>query len=180
MAAKTYLKVGRPAPDFTIADAKGSTFRLADYKGKQSVVLVFLRYVGCPICQLALHDLKDTYDQFKTRGAEVVAFVQSPRETIEKSGDLSAFPFRLITDPDGEIYKIYGVGDRGIAGIINANTVLRDVQAIARGYKQGKMEGNMWQLPGDFIVDKNGFLKLARIGKNAGDNLRPDQLLEYL
>jgi thioredoxin-dependent peroxiredoxin len=180
MGRTTFLKVGMKAPDFTMADAAGGQFALSDYRGKSSVVLVFLRYAGCPICQLALHDLKEAYDEFKARGAEVAAFVQSPQETINKSGDLSVFPFRLIPDPNETIYKLYGVASGSFVDMLHPQTVLRGIQAVAHGHKQGKMEGNQWQLPGDFIVDKDGVLKLARVGANLGDNLPPLQLLSYL
>ncbi|MFA6448477.1 MAG: peroxiredoxin-like family protein [bacterium] len=180
MSKNTFLKVGQMAPDFTMDDATGGRFALSDYKGKGSVVLVFLRYAGCPICQLALADLKDAYDEFKARGAEVAAFVQSPPDTIKKSGDLSVFPFRLIPDPNETIYKLYGVAGGSFFDMLHPQTVARGIQAVAHGHKQGKMEGNQWQLPGDFIVDKEGVLKLARVGKNLADNLPPQQLLTYL
>jgi hypothetical protein len=35
--------VGQPAPDFTLPDAAGRPVRLADYRGKKPVVLVFYR-----------------------------------------------------------------------------------------------------------------------------------------
>ena len=35
--------VGQPAPDFTLPDATGRAVRLADYRGRQPVVLVFYR-----------------------------------------------------------------------------------------------------------------------------------------
>ncbi len=180
MTKQAVLRAGMPAPDFDARDAVGERFALSDYKGSKSVVLVFLRYAGCPICQLALHDLKDAYAKFSARGAEVAAFVQSPPETIRKSGDLSTFPFRLIPDPQGKIYDLYGVGGGGMLGIVHPQTIAKGLKAVARGYKQGKMEGNQWQLPGDFIVDINGILKLARVGANAGDNLPPGELLANL
>jgi hypothetical protein len=37
------IKVGEPAPDFTLADASGKPVALADYRGKKPVVLVFYR-----------------------------------------------------------------------------------------------------------------------------------------
>jgi thioredoxin-dependent peroxiredoxin len=38
---KTHLKVGDPAPDFTLPATDGKTYKLSDFKGKKSVVLAF-------------------------------------------------------------------------------------------------------------------------------------------
>ena len=37
----TTLKVGMPAPDFTLNDTAGKPVKLADFKGKKNVVLAF-------------------------------------------------------------------------------------------------------------------------------------------
>jgi cytochrome oxidase Cu insertion factor (SCO1/SenC/PrrC family) len=37
------IKVGEPAPDFTLQDQHGKTVSLSDYRGKKKVVLVFYR-----------------------------------------------------------------------------------------------------------------------------------------
>ncbi len=38
---KTHLKVGQPAPEFTLTDTEGRQVKLSDFKGKKNVVLAF-------------------------------------------------------------------------------------------------------------------------------------------
>lgn len=46
--AKASLKVGDSAPDFTLPDQGSATVRLADFRGKKSVVLAFYIRAGTP------------------------------------------------------------------------------------------------------------------------------------
>jgi cytochrome oxidase Cu insertion factor (SCO1/SenC/PrrC family) len=40
-APQTQLKVGDPAPDFSLTDTEGQTVKLSDFRGKKNVVLAF-------------------------------------------------------------------------------------------------------------------------------------------
>ena len=40
-APQTQLKVGDPAPDFTLTDTNGEAVKLGDFRGKKNVVLAF-------------------------------------------------------------------------------------------------------------------------------------------
>ena len=42
-ATTTVLRIGEPAPDFTLPDATGRPVSLAEFRGKKPVVLVFYR-----------------------------------------------------------------------------------------------------------------------------------------
>ena len=37
------IKIGQPAPDFTLEDMDGKNLTLSDFRGKKTVVLVFYR-----------------------------------------------------------------------------------------------------------------------------------------
>ena len=37
------IKVGQPAPDFTLEDMDGKNITLSDFRGKKTVILVFYR-----------------------------------------------------------------------------------------------------------------------------------------
>jgi peroxiredoxin Q/BCP len=41
LSAADALKVGDPAPQFSLSGSDGNAYRLASYKGKQAVVLVW-------------------------------------------------------------------------------------------------------------------------------------------
>ena len=41
VAPTTHLKVGDPAPDFTLSNTKGEKVKLSDFRGKKNVVLAF-------------------------------------------------------------------------------------------------------------------------------------------
>jgi cytochrome oxidase Cu insertion factor (SCO1/SenC/PrrC family) len=38
---RTQLKVGQPAPEFSLTDTEGKEVKLSDFKGKKNVVLAF-------------------------------------------------------------------------------------------------------------------------------------------
>ena len=41
VAPRTHLKIGSPAPDFTLTDTQGKPVKLSDFQGKKNVVLAF-------------------------------------------------------------------------------------------------------------------------------------------
>ena len=110
------LKVGDQAPDFTLQATDGKTYKLSDFKGKQSVVLAWFPKAftqGCTIeCKsLAEHgDLIQKYD--------VTYFMASvdPLDLNTKFAAEHKADFPLLSDPTKETAKAYGVlNERGVA-----------------------------------------------------------------
>jgi thioredoxin-dependent peroxiredoxin len=108
-AAAADLSVGDPAPDFTLAATDGKTYHLADFAGKQTVVLAWFPKAytsGCTIeCKsLAEHgDLIEQYD---------VSYFMASVDPLEKNQGFAAeqqAEFPLLSDPDKTTAKAYGV-----------------------------------------------------------------------
>ena len=72
------LKVGAPAPDFTIPASQGGkefTFRLADALKKGPVVVYFYPAAFTKGCSLEARAFAEAMPEYQARGASVIGFV---------------------------------------------------------------------------------------------------------
>ncbi|EGB16252.1 alkyl hydroperoxide reductase/ Thiol specific antioxidant/ Mal allergen [Pseudodesulfovibrio mercurii] len=66
------VKVGDPAPDFTLREIKGGTVSLHDYLGKKNVVLSFVPAAWTPVCSDQWPGYNLALDMIHDLGAEVI------------------------------------------------------------------------------------------------------------
>ncbi|MBA3564409.1 MAG: peroxiredoxin [Gammaproteobacteria bacterium] len=101
-------EVGESAPDFRLQDQTGEWRSLDDYRGKW-LALYFYPKDDTPGCTTEACEFRDNIFAFREIGAEIVGVslddVESHREFAEKYH----LPFTLLSDPDGEIARTYGV-----------------------------------------------------------------------
>src|SRR5262245_17526044 len=97
-AGRTPLSRGAPAPDFALLDADGNTVRLADFRGKSAVLLVFYPGDHTPVCTRQLCEVRDWSAPLKEKG--IVAFGVNPAPTSmhESFRRTYSLPFPLLTD----------------------------------------------------------------------------------
>ena len=103
------LKVGDPAPDFTLPDRNGRQIRLNDYRGKKPVVLYFYPKDDTPGCTKEACTFRDQYEDFKDAGAEVIGVSSDSGESHARFADKYRLPFVLLSDRDGSVRRQYGV-----------------------------------------------------------------------
>lgn len=102
------LETGVEAPDFTLADVQGRTVRLSDYRGRKHVVLVFNRGFTCPFCRRHLAQLRQDYQKFVEREAEVVVVGPDERKAFARRWQREGIPFVGLPDPEHRVADLYG------------------------------------------------------------------------
>ena len=107
------LKVGDGAPDFelTIGGGKG---RLSDHRGKIVVVYFYPRDFT-PGCTTEACNFRDNFDDFKSRGIQVIGVSVDSENSHKKFVEKYDLPFPLAPDGSKEISKKYNVLGLGSA-----------------------------------------------------------------
>lgn len=172
---KKKLAAGMKAPDFKFSSPWKKSLKFYDFLGKEKTILIFLRYMGCPICQMKISEIRSNWDEFKKRKLNVLVVLQSEAENVisvkgaKKPLKEKDIPFTIVLDPKEEIFKLYGVLPGSIFRYITPGTIKKAMQSKKLGFKHGASEGKELQLPAVFIMDKKKKIGYAYYGKNVSD-----------
>ncbi|MGE5756406.1 MAG: peroxiredoxin [Planctomycetaceae bacterium] len=131
MAASDGVRVGEPAPDFTLPSATGEPVSLGDFRGKSEVVLFFYPKDNTPVCTAEACSFRDSYEAFREAGAEVIGVSADSVESHRRFAGRHRLPFRLLSDADGALRARYGV-PRTLGLFPGRVTYLIDKRGIVR------------------------------------------------
>ena len=130
-------KVGAKAPMVQGQDQDGKTIKLADYVGKQPVLLYFYPKDDTPGCTKEACGLRDRMADLKKDNVQVIGVSFDSADSHKKFIAKHNLNFPLLADTDGKIADAYGV---------------------RRG------EGKNMARRASFLIDKNG--KIAHVTDN--------------
>jgi len=102
------LEVGMQAPNFTLSDKEGRKVSLSDFSGKK-VVLYFYAKDSTPGCTRQAQAFRDTYEEFVKAGAVVIGISKDSEKSHQRFAEKNELPFILLSDPELEAIKAYGV-----------------------------------------------------------------------
>ncbi|MBR6922720.1 MAG: thioredoxin-dependent thiol peroxidase [Clostridia bacterium] len=102
------LNIGDKAPGFTLKDKDGADVSLSDFAGKK-VVLYFYPKDNTSGCTKQACAFAGAYGQFKKKGAVVIGVSRDSVASHTKFAEKYSLPFILLSDPELEVIKAYGV-----------------------------------------------------------------------
>jgi peroxiredoxin Q/BCP len=132
------------APDFEAKDTDGTTWRLADLRGRK-VILYFYPADDTPGCTREACDFRDSYEDLRNAG--YVLLGASPQGAASHAAFASKYDlnFPLLVDEDTALARAYGVvGEYG------------DYEGVPLRVKRST-----------FVIDEEGTIEQALYGVNA-------------
>ena len=108
-AAAGELKVGDPAPDFSLQASDGRTYKLSDFKGKQAVVLAWFPKAFTQGCTIECKSLAEHGDLIRKYDATYFMVSVDPLEQNKGFAEAQHADFPLLSDPTKATAEAYGV-----------------------------------------------------------------------
>ena len=139
------LKIGQPAPMFVLPDADMESIALAQFQGRNNVVLFFYPRDDAPVCTLEATDFSDHEDEFMRHDCTVIGVSRDECIKHAEFRDKHGISVRLLSDSDGSVCKQYSVWQAKEVDGVKKHGIVRST----------------------FVIDKQGVLRFALYGVNA-------------
>jgi len=102
------LKENTIAKDFKTTDVYGIPLSLESFRG-QKVLLSFMRYTGCPVCNLHVYELLMRKADIDKKNLAIVLVFESSIKSVKKYIKNESLPFAFISDREQSLYNAYAV-----------------------------------------------------------------------
>lgn len=103
-----FPKVGNMAPAFSLLDQDGKKVSLAQFKGKQNVVLYFYPKAMTPGCTVQACGIRDSKKAFAKLDTVVLGVSPDPVAKLGKFIEKQDLNFTLLSDEDHAVAEKYG------------------------------------------------------------------------
>ncbi len=172
------LKQGDKIKNISLQAIDGIIFNLDNLKGKP-FMLSFLRFATCPFCNLRINQLVKRFDELGD-DFTIVAIFDSPFDHLVRHAAKHEAPFPILADETKKYYKEFGIEQSFwgmLKGMIGRMPTL--IKGMFKGYIPFPFKGSIITMPADFLIDRNGVVKLAYYGKDEGDHLPFEEVVKF-
>lgn len=127
------VEIGQDAPDFELRDQHKQPVRLSDFRGKKTVVLVFIPFAFSRICTGELCTLRDELDEFQNDDVQVLAITCDSPFANAAWSEREGYAFPVLSDfwPHGATAQAYGVFEEHIGAAVRGSFVI-DREGVVR------------------------------------------------
>lgn len=114
------------APDFDLPGLDGQTVRLSDFRGKKAVFLNFWA-TWCPPCRLEMPTMEKAYQEYKSRGLEILAVSidAGPKSVVKNFLQEFKLSFPALLDPKMEVLSLYRISGIPASFLIDKQGIIR-------------------------------------------------------
>lgn len=127
------VEVGSQAPDFTLPNQDRENVSLADYRGKQAVLVTFYPFAFSGVCTGEFCSVRDDLSAFQNDDVQILAISCDPAPALNAWAAQENYTFPLLSDfwPHGAVAESYGVFHSDL-GFSFRGTFLVDKEGIVR------------------------------------------------
>jgi len=142
------LTEGKKAPDFELLDEEGGKVKLSDFKGRRVVVFFYPKAMTSG-CTREACDFRDEIAAFKRKKVAVLGVSKDKPESQKKFKEKYKLPFPLLSDPDVEVQKAWGVwGEKNmygkkVFGTIRTTVVVGPDGTVEKVFPKVKVDGHV-------------------------------------
>jgi len=162
--------------DFEAENYLGQKFNLNNYRGKK-ILLSFFRGASCPFCNLRIHQLIQRYLDFEKKDIQIITVFAATKEEILSYAGKQDVPFQILADPKMELYKKYGIEESSSGMLKTMINPLKMMKVMFSGFFNMKSVKDRPIIPADFLIDENFVVIQAYYGKNFGDHISLEKVL---
>lgn len=124
--------------------------------------------------------MRRIYPEVHAIGGEIVAISFEPVERVAQLAAELDLPFPLLSDPERESYRAYGLNRGGWSEVFSWTTLRTYARLLLRGQRYQHRWSDWRQMGGDFVIDREGILRYEYRGRSPADRPDPVELLEVL
>ena len=112
-------------------------------------------------------------------GAELYVIGNGASMFIEGFRETTGFAGPVYTDPSLAVFRAAEL-KRGFFHTVNVASAARSIGSLARGFRQGRTQGDALQQGGVMIVSRAGAVVWQHVSDGPGDNAKPADILRAL
>ena len=155
-----------------VKDGAFTKIKLGQLWQKQTTIFVFLRNFACIACRTHAKQVWDKREVYEKKGSRIVFIGNGEPEFIEVfKQEVGIEDAPIYTDPSLESFRASGF-KRGFLAALGPRALKNGFSFNRHGHKQGKYEsgsGDLWQLGGILVINKEGRVLYQHISQVLGD-----------